>query len=566
MPVRAAAVQFAIDDDRDANLATCRRMIDQAAGEGATLIVLPEFCNFPSWYDDDAHARAVAVRPGDDWLAGIADRAATHRAWVMVNATRHGDNDAVYGTNFLFAPDGTLAGFTDKQVLMGGESLHISPSTRPSPLMDTPFGRVGLYSCMDGVIWETPRVLALQGAQVLCNSLNSFAADEATLHVPVRAAENRVWVVAANKVGPLIPAHAIEEVAGKLGVPVDALQGAGESQIVAPDGTVVARGPRAGEAVVVADLDPALADNKRRPGGTDRFAARRPELYAAIASKPRGRQRPVGAPELQVAVVQPDGGPDEAVAAVAAAVADGARLVVLPELAGLFTPDVDDVNAAIEVGRATVTGLADALAGTDAVAVTSIVADPQTHAGVIVGADGVIAQGPALHATDRHRWATRLGDGVLHVDLAWGRLAVVVGDDAIQPESFRLAALADADVVAVSFHAQEPWETAIGLPERSAENRLCLVAATRPTEAGTSLVTTLERDFTLWTVWEERPFDGTISQPRVTPAGRGDRVTPATVHPAHAANRILTRATDVVDSRPWWLLDPLLAPAARRPA
>ncbi len=93
---------------------------------------------------------------------------------------------------------------------------------------------------MDGVINETPRMLAVEGAQVLLNSLNSFALDEASLHVPVRAVENRVWVVAANKVGPLVPERSIAAVAERVGVPVERLHGAGESQIVAPDGTVVA--------------------------------------------------------------------------------------------------------------------------------------------------------------------------------------------------------------------------------------------------------------------------------------------------------------------------------------
>ena len=76
---------------------------------------------------------------------------------------------------------------SDKQVLMGGERLHIAEGVDHSPVVDTPFGRVGMYSCMDGVIFETPRMLAVRGAQLLLNSLNSFALDEAALHVPVRA-------------------------------------------------------------------------------------------------------------------------------------------------------------------------------------------------------------------------------------------------------------------------------------------------------------------------------------------------------------------------------------------
>ena len=45
---------------------------------------------------------------------------------------------------------------------------------------------------------------------------------------------------------------------------------------------MVARGPLTGEAVVVADIDVSLADDKTRPDGTDVFAARRPEAYGPL--------------------------------------------------------------------------------------------------------------------------------------------------------------------------------------------------------------------------------------------------------------------------------------------
>jgi hypothetical protein len=43
-------------------------------------------------------------------------------------------------------------------------------------------------------------------------------------------------------------------------------------------------------------------------------------------------------------------------------------------------------------------------------------------------------------------------------------------------------------------------------------------------------------------------------------------VTLATIHPARTVNRILTRRTDVVDSRPWWLVDALVTSAPAAPA
>ena len=240
-------------------------------------------------------------------------------------------------------------------------------------MVDTEHGRLGMYSCMDGVINETPRMLAVGGAQVLLNSLNSFALDEASLHVPVRAVENRVWVVAANKVGPLVPERSIEIVAEKVGVPVDLLHGAGESQIVAPDGTVLAIAPRLGEAVVVADIEVEVADDKRRPDGTDVMSARRPALYAPIVDRPVGRRAPDGAAEMRAAVICPD--PDDDVSELLGeALGTGADLVVLPELCG---PSTDDIVSAIAAG-----------AHPDALVVVTV-AEGGTHVGLVVGADGV---------------------------------------------------------------------------------------------------------------------------------------------------------------------------------
>ncbi|TXS08131.1 carbon-nitrogen hydrolase family protein, partial [Streptomyces sp. ms191] len=290
---RVAAAQFAVGRDRKANLAGCLRMIDAAAEQGAILVVLPEFCNHLSWYDDRDQALAAACRAGDDFLGPVAEHAARHGMYVKIHVTLASGGgpagaERITAASLLYGPDGTLAGAADKQVLMGSENDHLDPATEPGPVISTALGPVGLYSCMEGVVPEVCRGLALRGAHVLLNSLNSFALDEAALHIPVRAAENRVWVIAANKVGPLLPADRIGAISAAMGVPAEALEGAGESQIVAPDGTVVAQAPRYGEAVVTADIRPAVAADKLRADGTDAFAARRPALYRPIVSPPGG--------------------------------------------------------------------------------------------------------------------------------------------------------------------------------------------------------------------------------------------------------------------------------------
>ncbi|MEU4162357.1 nitrilase-related carbon-nitrogen hydrolase [Actinoplanes sp. NPDC026670] len=565
--VRVAAAQIEAGQDVAENLAACLRVIDAAAEQRAQLVVLPEFCNHLSWYASRAQAHERATRPGDEFLTAIAERARRHGIWIKINLTHAHPDGTTGGTNFLFDPAGEIVGTCDKQTLMGAENDFLEPGATVGPVVDTPLGRIGMYACMEGVLNEVARGLALRGAQVLLNSLNSFALDEADLHIPVRAAENKVWVVAANKVGPLLPRDELPAIAARLGVPPEWLHGAGESQIVAPDGTVVAKAPRTGEAVIVADIDPVQADDKRRPDGTDIFASRRPALYGPIGAAPVGRQRPPGAPSLPVAVVRD-------IALLSEAVAKGAQLIVLPATDSVPTygpdqaaphhanpadtsvptsgPDRATPHHANSGGGGVVTSGSDCAARCHAI--SGVLAGSGAHVvtvidgeGVVIGADGVVARQPRIHGGP--------GTEVVPVDLEWGRLAVIAGDDALYPETFRLAALLDADVVAVPYDAQEDWELALGLPERAAENRLNLVVATPLGQPAAILAMT--PDFTLWTKWEG-PFTGRISTPVRTDIPAGAAYGAAEVAPAQAANRLVSRNTDLVDGRPWRLVDALI--------
>ncbi|MFJ7270388.1 nitrilase-related carbon-nitrogen hydrolase [Streptomyces sp. NPDC099050] len=565
---RVAAAQFEVGRNRKENLAACIRGIDAAAEQGAILVVLPEFCNHLSWYDDRDQALAASCRPEDDFLAPVAERAAHHGIYVKLHVTlASGPHDAerITAASLLYGPDGALIGTADKQVLMGSENDHLDPATEAGPVVDTRLGPVGLYSCMEGVIPEVTRGLAVRGAHLLLNSLNSFALDEASLHIPVRAAENRVWVIAANKVGPLLPADRIDAISAAMGVPPEALDGAGESQIVAPDGTVVAKGPRRGEAVVVADIRPAAAADKRRMDGTDAFAVRRPALYRPIVSPPVPAPAFAGirAERVEAAVVRPSGSGrpalDDAARLVRSAAGRGASLIVLPELFWHAGGVLSDPRRATEDAQNVLRALRTALEGSAAHLALTLPL-PAGHAGVLLDRDGPVLTQHQLHDSVRHRgWGKAGGaEALLTHDTPWGRVAVVLGDDAVQPETLRLAALMGVDTAAVCLGATEPWELSLGLPERAAENRMNLVAAGHTGGA----IHALPVEFGLWRS-RHAVFDGTISTPAITAAGPG--LTLAHVHPRQAENRLVSRATDLVDGRPWKLADALVAPRPGAP-
>lgn len=563
--IRVAAVQLGAGIDVEENLANCLRMIDKAAAQKPQLMVLPEFVNHCSWYDDNEHCYAVAVPLDGPFTAAIAAKAHEHNCFIVINCTVRRRNNGVTSTNILFGPDGKRLADTDKQVLMGGENNWLERATELGPITDTAIGKLGMFSCMDGVMNETPRCVALRGAQIMCNTLNSFANDEGSLHIPVRAAENRAFVVAANKVGPLVPPGMAEGVAAKLKIAPERLHGAGESQIVAPDGTVLARAPESGEAVVVADIAVTDADLKLRPDDTHVFRNRRPELYGPIAEEPRERAYVPKSNALNVALYQPSADGPDAVDEVVAALGEVApvvRLIVLPELFDQTNGAVVDPAAAATEAETTIAALQAALAGSDRMVVTSIVEAANggfCHTGVGISADGVVLRQRQLHACGRHPWATVLGNDVATLDLDWGRLAIITGGDTIYPEAFRLATLQDVEVVAAPTAVLEPWENEFGLAERAAENRMTVVAGSRATKGGVGMVAAPDKDFTLWTEWS-RPFNGDINHPNVTLANPEPGFTTTLVDPSTAGNRTVTLKTDVVSSRPWTLLGPLVAP------
>jgi predicted amidohydrolase len=129
-----------------------------------------------------------------------------------------------------------------------------------------------LLICYDLRFPEPARVLALGGAQVIL--LSTAWPQAASLYpdfvVSTRAAENHLYLVAANRVG---------EERGTTYL--------GRSIIADPDGRVLAEADRTEETLIYAEIDPSDSDAKQRvfrPGEyeLDLFNDRRPELYSSL--------------------------------------------------------------------------------------------------------------------------------------------------------------------------------------------------------------------------------------------------------------------------------------------
>jgi len=564
--IRVAAVQFHAGADIDANLATTLRMLDEAAKSEADIIVLPEFCNHLSWYNDKQHCFDVSVALESDFLQAIAAKARALKTYIVVNCTvQRADNKAT-GSSLMYSPEGELLGDNTKQIYIGHENDFLEKAQTPGPIVTTPIGRFGLYACMDGVINETPRGLALRGAQVLCNSLNSFASDESSLHIPVRAAENRVFVVAANKVGPLVPEEMIGAISAGTGIPEKFLCGAGESQIVSPEGEVLAIASLDQEEVIFADIDVDEADHKCRSDGTNVFSQRRPELYQAIAQDPAGQPRAEGsgvesveAAVLQSAAKGMNEALEEALQALPELVSEGIGLIALPPLVGAGQAQ-EDLLAAESFSLRAIDALS-AVCGKAYIS-TALVsrndAKQLQYCAVLISAEGLVLKQGQIHRSERFAWSA-LSDSIVTASLSIGNVGLLTTDDTLYPESFRLLAMAQVELAAIALEPLQTWELQTGLLERSAENRINVLAASSDNAMGKSFITSLQKDFTVMTPWEERPFDGLLSQPIWARMEAGESVLRAKIYPSCAENKEVSRNTHLLDNRPWELAQAIVA-------
>ena len=152
----AAALQFfATPFARDHNLETAERLIRQAAGQGAQIVVLPELFNTGYIYSPKLFAAAEAeAGPTTIWLSGLS-----RELGALIGGTiLRREGGRLFNTFVLAAPDGALHHYR-KQNLFLWERCYFEPGRAPL-IVETPLGRLGLMICWDiarPAIWESYR-------------------------------------------------------------------------------------------------------------------------------------------------------------------------------------------------------------------------------------------------------------------------------------------------------------------------------------------------------------------------------------------------------------------------
>jgi predicted amidohydrolase len=269
--LRVAAGQFgSIISDADANVQRALDIMRTARSQGVELLVLPE-CGLTGYvfHTADEALTAALDREGPE-LAALATEAAALDMVVVVGFLERA-GDILFNTAVLLGPGGLRADYRKTHLPFLGADRFVTPGENEPVLVETDFGVVGLSICYDLRFPEWARCLALGGADIIVNPTNwpEPAQRVAELYTRVRAAENHVYVIAANRGDQ------------ERGVPF-----IGRSQVIDPVGTILASSER-GDELVIADIEPLAARDKditvpEADFAISLFGGRRPHLYNAL--------------------------------------------------------------------------------------------------------------------------------------------------------------------------------------------------------------------------------------------------------------------------------------------
>lgn len=212
--ITVAACQYHIDllHTWDAYAAHLTELCEQAAGQGAQLLLLPEYAGLvltgqlPAAERSDLHASIAGIQPLlPRWLQLCEDLARRLKIYLQPGSVAVLDDDGQYRNRaWLFGPQGCL-GSQDKLMMtrFEREQWNIAAGSGLR-VFDTELGKLGILICYDNEFPLLARRLAEGGADlILAPSCTDTEAGfyRVRIGAQARALENQIAVLQSPTVG-----------------------------------------------------------------------------------------------------------------------------------------------------------------------------------------------------------------------------------------------------------------------------------------------------------------------------------------------------------------------------
>ena len=229
------------------NVDRASSFIDEAAGDGAQLVVLPEFWStgyFPLAVDYSLYD--LADSEDGKATTAVKEKARQHGVHIASSIYERQAAGLFYNTSMMVNPEGEVISKYRKvhvPARRGLEKLFYRGGSK-FPVARVGEWQVGTMLCYDTLLPEPARCLALNGAELILAPFGASTTEGGIWEhmIITRAFENGAYVAACNAVGDLeLPDG-------------DGFTLGGKSIIVDPEGGIVAEADAAGETIVYGDL------------------------------------------------------------------------------------------------------------------------------------------------------------------------------------------------------------------------------------------------------------------------------------------------------------------------
>jgi predicted amidohydrolase len=247
------------------NLEDLIKWVGLAKKEGVQLICFPEL-NLTG-YCTRADAIPPAITCQDPIVDKIVRLAISENIIILTGLVEAGKQGHTYISHLMIAPDGTIGVY---------RKLHLAPPERglytpgeTVPVFKAAGITFGIQLCYDAHFPELSSYMSEMGAEVIFfphasprgNALEKH--HSWMRHLPARAFDNGIYVVACNQVG---------DNCNQLTFPGNAL-------VLGPSGNVIKRSVAGEEGLLIVDLQEAALKKVRNHPMRYFFPNRRPELY-----------------------------------------------------------------------------------------------------------------------------------------------------------------------------------------------------------------------------------------------------------------------------------------------
>ncbi len=228
--------------DKEANLKRVRLALEKTEFD---LILLPELFNVGYFHDSVEKITELSEPIPDGETVRMLTEIAEKKKAYIVGGIAEKEDKALYNTAVVIGPEGII-GKQRKIHLTEFEKKFFLPGNEIE-LFEIGETKIGIAICFDIFFPEYSRILAKKGIELLLHPA-CFGGKDSLDIIRVRALENKIYTLTANRTGKEITSNGEAEYRG-------------ESRIISPEGEIVAFSEEK-EDIMIIETDPRKANSK----------------------------------------------------------------------------------------------------------------------------------------------------------------------------------------------------------------------------------------------------------------------------------------------------------------